>query len=365
MRSRFNDNSFHQWVTEGFPFGRLFGVEILVHWTSVAIFFILLLRTITPAGGENWDSISTALTYFCLLTFVVWGSILLHEFGHCFGDRLMGGHPDRVILWPLGGLAVCESTHRSPYAEFVVTACGPLTSLALAILGSILYWALPSSLAQVSMGWWVLQFVALLSGINWGLFIFNMFLPLFPMDCARLIRSAWSMKISAEKVTYYVCLLGIAVGGGLIFLSIAGHVLPLQIRRYDMVLPLIGLLGLMTCLSELRALPYTTVYSDPMHGKELFNSFANRLRSYGHVFSHLFGRSQSRYRMRRPSRPASRDLVTAGMAVNKSERRGSEKETLDRELEDAVKREDFLLAAKLRDQIHSLQVENPAEKNLK
>ena len=52
-----------------------------------------------------------------LLFFVV----LLHELGHCFMARRVGGEASEVLLWPLGGLAAVDVPH-SARANFLTTA---------------------------------------------------------------------------------------------------------------------------------------------------------------------------------------------------------------------------------------------------
>jgi hypothetical protein len=57
----------------------------------------------------------------------------LHEFGHCFGARLVDGDAREVMLWPLGGLARCE-VPNTPRANFIMTAAGPAANLLLCLV---------------------------------------------------------------------------------------------------------------------------------------------------------------------------------------------------------------------------------------
>src|SRR5205085_318874 len=74
-------------------------------------------------------------------------SVLLHEFGHCFGARLVDGEANEVLLWPLGGLANCDVPH-TPRANFITAAAGPLVNLLLCVLagGVLLLFSLRPSL---------------------------------------------------------------------------------------------------------------------------------------------------------------------------------------------------------------------------
>ena len=59
---------------------------------------------------------------------LLFGIILLHEFGHCFGARYVDGDAKEVLIWPLGGLAFVDVPH-TPRALFIATAAGPAVNV--------------------------------------------------------------------------------------------------------------------------------------------------------------------------------------------------------------------------------------------
>ena len=67
----------------------------------------------------------------------VFASVLLHEFGHCFGARAVDGDATEVLLWPLGGLANTEVPH-TPRANFITTAAGPAVNVVLCLAVCVL-----------------------------------------------------------------------------------------------------------------------------------------------------------------------------------------------------------------------------------
>ena len=96
------------------PIGTWFGIRVRVHAMLVWYVAFQLFR----AGTIGWqEALASSVLLFAF--------VLLHEFGHCFGARMVGGHSDQILLWPLGGLAY-NSTDRTPWARFVTVACGPL-----------------------------------------------------------------------------------------------------------------------------------------------------------------------------------------------------------------------------------------------
>lgn len=60
----------------------------------------------------------------------LFGIVLLHEFGHALACRQVGGKAERVVLWPLGGIALVQPPPR-PGALLWSIAAGPLVNLVL------------------------------------------------------------------------------------------------------------------------------------------------------------------------------------------------------------------------------------------
>ena len=94
------------------------------------------------SGTENGLGPKNAVVSMCIL-FV---SVLLHEFGHIFGARIMGGQGDDILIWPLGGLAFAAPPRR-PWPSLVCTACGPLVNVLICIVTAIALVALSQSAA--------------------------------------------------------------------------------------------------------------------------------------------------------------------------------------------------------------------------
>jgi Zn-dependent protease len=56
--------------------------------------------------------------------------VLTHEFGHAMACRQVGGTANRIMLWPLGGVAYVDPPQR-PGAMLWSIAAGPLVNVAL------------------------------------------------------------------------------------------------------------------------------------------------------------------------------------------------------------------------------------------
>ena len=209
-------------MTWSLPLGRVFGIQVRVHLLLPIVFVALVLRAATKkdVAAGVWIDISMVLGLLFL-------SVLLHEFGHCFGARLVEGDATEVLLWPLGGLAYCEVPH-TPRANFITTLAGPLVNLALFLLcGALLAvhdpalrppldpfvaptreydngaitlnaWAGGQAMPVANMGLIVL---ARLFWVNWVLFLVNMVLVGFPLDAGRLFQSALWKYVGYRQAT--------------------------------------------------------------------------------------------------------------------------------------------------------------------
>lgn len=112
----------------GIRVGRIRGVEVRIHWFLLGILLVLLLVNYMgsvrpPSPFWSWLISSGALLV----------SILLHELGHCYAAFRLGGSAERVVLWPLGGLAYATVPHH-PRAHFWLAAGGPLVNLVLGLI---------------------------------------------------------------------------------------------------------------------------------------------------------------------------------------------------------------------------------------
>src|SRR5262245_17142640 len=112
---------------------RVFGITVRVHFLFIAVVLVLVgreafFRESAPAGAW-W-----AMAVMCGLLFV---SVLLHEFGHCFAARSVDGDASEILMWPLGGLAFVDVPH-TPRANFVTVAGGPAVNLGLCALTAVL-----------------------------------------------------------------------------------------------------------------------------------------------------------------------------------------------------------------------------------
>src|SRR2546429_3623820 len=104
-----------------FPIFCLAGIRVYLHFT----WFIVAALEVVRFAGRYRNPIWAAFEYLALFAIV-----LLHEFGHAFACRQTGGIADRIVLWPLGGIAFVDPPRR-PGAVLWSIAAGPLVNVVL------------------------------------------------------------------------------------------------------------------------------------------------------------------------------------------------------------------------------------------
>ena len=117
--------------------------------------------------------------------------MLLHEFGHALACRQVGGQADRIMLWPLGGVAFVQPPPR-PGAHLWSIAAGPLVNVALVPVTIVAYvLANRAGLRQVNPDF--VHFLLSIGFINFGLLVFNM-LPVYPLDGRQILQACSRLR---------------------------------------------------------------------------------------------------------------------------------------------------------------------------
>jgi Zn-dependent protease len=237
------------------PLGTWFGIRVRVH-ASLILLIILELVFANYAGG--YGLLPTLMRLVAL--FVI---ILLHEFGHCFGARMMGGEAEDILLWPLGGLAYTRPPHR-PWPTFVTVAAGPAVNLIIcAITGVALF-----LLGHFDRGWLnpfipfggsalvspvTLEWVFGYQGRIWlfwifttslSVFFFNL-LPIFPLDGGQMLQAILWKPLGYRRSMDLACITGM-IGAVVGFL--------LGMLSFNWLLVALAVSGFMTCFQMRRML---------------------------------------------------------------------------------------------------------------
>jgi Zn-dependent protease len=171
----------------GFPVFRLAGIQVYLHFT----WFLVAWYEINSSKFRYQSPAWAAIEYVSLFAIV-----LLHEFGHAFACRSVGGRADHIVLWPLGGLAFVDPPPR-PGAVLWSIAAGPLVNV---VLFPFFYIA---AFATGRHGWIttspdIHRVLFNLWSINFGLLLFNL-LPFFPLDGGQIVRALLWFKLGPVR----------------------------------------------------------------------------------------------------------------------------------------------------------------------
>jgi len=184
--------------------GRLFGIDVFVHFT-----FLLLLGFLAYIHWRNTQRIEAAIAGVGFFL-VLFGCVLLHEFGHALMARRFGVRTQDITLLPIGGVARLERMPEKPMQEFWVAVAGPAVNVAIAaVLFGWLWLARafePVHELTVTDG----SLLERLLVVNIFLVLFNM-LPAFPMDGGRVLRALLAMRLGRRRATTIAANIGQAM----------------------------------------------------------------------------------------------------------------------------------------------------------
>lgn len=181
------------------------GIEVRIHLT-----FLLLLAFIGIsyylAGGT--DAAVEGVGFILIL----FGCVLLHEFGHAIAARFFGIQTPDITLLPIGGVARIQRMPDQPWQELVVALAGPLVNVIIAavlfaVLGFQVDWDRAANLADPAG-----SMLAKVAVVNVILVVFNM-IPAFPMDGGRVMRALLAMVMGHARAT----MIAARIGQGLAF----------------------------------------------------------------------------------------------------------------------------------------------------
>lgn len=214
----------------GFQIGKIFGIKIRINW-SWLIIFGLVTWNLTSAFGQihqDWG-LATRLGVAFAAALLFFSSVLAHEIAHSLVARANGIPVEEITLFLFGGSSNIQRHPPSPKAEFLMAIVGPLTSLILGIVFTLLSGVGIGSLrtsvsdpaeiaAQLGP---VTTLLLWLGPVNMLLAVFNM-IPGFPLDGGRVLRAIfWAISDNLKQATRWASWVGQAIAWILIINGIA------------------------------------------------------------------------------------------------------------------------------------------------
>jgi Zn-dependent protease len=181
-------------IRSSYQIGHILGIPIRIHFTLIA--FLPLMAW--------YISSQIHLHYlFGLLSVVLLiASVAMHELGHALVAKREGCGVQKILLLPIGGIAMLTHMPEQPAAEIRIAVAGPVVSLLLMLFS----YAVAVLLGRVAPGPLALVFTVL-AGVNFMLVAFNL-LPSFPMDGGRVFRALMTPRLGRLKATRIASTIG-------------------------------------------------------------------------------------------------------------------------------------------------------------
>jgi Zn-dependent protease len=202
------------------------GIDVSIHWSWFIVGAIELQYRAEAYASPIWN-VGAYLALF--------GIVLLHEFGHAFACRQVGGVANRIVLWPLGGVAFVSPPPR-PGPILWSIAAGPLVNVALV---PVFFFAKRYLEADGAAAPDLLECVTILGRINLGLLLFNL-LPVYPLDGGQILQALLWFVIGRARSLMVVTVIGGLAGLGVLYWAW---------QRQSILIGVMGFFILMQCRS--------------------------------------------------------------------------------------------------------------------
>jgi len=198
----------------GIRIGTIFGIPLFIDPS-----WFLIVAFMTVGYRADYVRVSSDLSWlFGLLTaLLLFGSVLMHELGHSLTAKAQGIEVNSITLFLFGGVASIDQESKNPGAAFRVAIAGPLVSLALGVILTVLAMllggqaifevlstinqpAIDRLVAEIGVGRSLIGAMAWnLAQINIVLGIFNL-MPGLPLDGGQVVKAiVW--KITGDRFT--------------------------------------------------------------------------------------------------------------------------------------------------------------------
>lgn len=194
--------------------GNLFGIPFYI---NPSWFFVLGLITLQLGADFARSPQLVGILPWLLGLFgalLLFASVLAHELGHSFAAIAQGIQVKSITLFIFGGLATLEKESETPLQSLLVAIAGPLVSVLLFIVFTIIGVNIPLA---PSLG----GLISLLAYINLVLALFNM-IPGLPLDGGNVLKAiVWKITGNPNKGIIFAGRVGqffgwLAVGIGIL-----------------------------------------------------------------------------------------------------------------------------------------------------
>jgi Zn-dependent protease len=234
------------WLFYGsIPLFTAFGIRVRAH--AMFVLYAACVLLFGYGTGFAWQDKVQSLT-------ILFGIVLLHEFGHCFAARWVGGDAEDILMHPLGGLAFA-SPPRRPWPTFLTVAAGPMVNVIICVGAGAVLWLTsgwlpsnpftPTRPIHFYRNWFDLwHYTYWIYQCSYTLLVFNL-LPIWPLDGGQMVQTMLWPKLGYYRSMLISATVGMAA-------SVLGAMIALASRNLG--LAILAVCGFFVCFSYRRQL---------------------------------------------------------------------------------------------------------------
>jgi len=211
----------------------------MLHWSW---FFFAILRLQSSGTDDSFVFAHyESQVWYVVEYLALFGIVLLHEFGHVLACRWVGGIANRIVLWPLGGIAFVDPPPR-PGALLWSIAAGPLVNVLL-LVPTVGFWLMCRTAGCQNTAPDLYRFAASLAWINAVLLLFNI-LPIYPLDGGKILQALLWFVMSRARSLLVAATVGLLTALGiLIFAIVEGTLVWGIMAGLGLLFSLVGIQG--------------------------------------------------------------------------------------------------------------------------
>ena len=183
---------------------RLAGIEVFLHWS----WFLVAIYEV-----QVWRSVFSSPIWAVLLYLGLFVLVTMHEFGHALACRQVGGRAERIVLWPLGGIAFVSPPPRAGAMLWSIAAGPMVNRLLLPILTYAQHAAGRAGWVNTNVDAYLV--LLWLWRINLMLLLFNL-LPIYPLDGGQIVRALLWFPLGQIRSLFIATGIGFVGGGALL-----------------------------------------------------------------------------------------------------------------------------------------------------
>lgn len=204
-------------MKDSFFLFRYKGIPIKAHWT-LPLFLAFKIFS---------DSRPEAFRYNLAFAAILFITVIIHELGHALTAKSVGGKAHEIVLWPLGGLAYTSGL-RTLQNSLKVTLGGPFTHIPVAMGLATIVFLIEGRLDPLTFSPFysdmpkfehmATAYLIIAVKVQVILFLFNMCVPAYPLDCGHAIVEIALIKgFSPEKTARFIIGTSVLVAAVLLF----------------------------------------------------------------------------------------------------------------------------------------------------